>query len=395
MPWWMFPTALAAPPIVEIAPADGHEEVLPIVGGTPASAGTWPEVVALSTPTNFACSGILIAPDLVLTAGHCHFNLSHAQLDTTDHAVISGEVIDVATVTAHEDFFGTFDVAIVELVEPSTLPPPRLAIDCMADQLLQDGAEAVIVGFGATDLDGRVSTSILHEASVPVLDADCDDPSRGCHRELAPGGELLAGGEGIDTCTGDSGGPLYLFDQDGVPWLAATTSRAASPADTACGDGGIYVRLDAVVPWIEEVTGRRLLHPDCEGVNRAPFPPGQALEVALGGTVTGLVDATDPDADQNHTFTLETPPDYGFVQVGSSGLFTYHAPSNLVGPDRFTIRVEDDGYPPLAGTAIVDVEILPPQEERPRGGCGCTTPGFTSRLVTMLASIPLVTSRRR
>src|SRR5262245_43467687 len=42
----------------------------PVVGGTAVPPGKWPDAVAVLAPTA-ACTGTLIAPDVVLTAGHC------------------------------------------------------------------------------------------------------------------------------------------------------------------------------------------------------------------------------------------------------------------------------------------------------------------------------------
>src|SRR6188508_2660685 len=48
-----------------------EEHAVPIIGGTSAPAGKWPDTVAVLGPQS-ACSGTLIAPDVVLTAGHCY-----------------------------------------------------------------------------------------------------------------------------------------------------------------------------------------------------------------------------------------------------------------------------------------------------------------------------------
>ena len=42
-----------------------------IVGGVEASAGEFPFIVSLQRNGNHFCGGTLIAPDVVLTAGHC------------------------------------------------------------------------------------------------------------------------------------------------------------------------------------------------------------------------------------------------------------------------------------------------------------------------------------
>jgi MYXO-CTERM domain-containing protein len=79
----------------------------------------------------------------------------------------------------------------------------------------------------------------------------------GCQRAIAPRGEFMAGGSGVDACFGDSGGPVYLETADG-PALIGVVSRGMSVAGVPCGNGGIYVRADKVVSWVQSVTGARL-----------------------------------------------------------------------------------------------------------------------------------------
>jgi endonuclease G len=55
-----------------------------------------------------------------------------------------------------------------------------------------------------------------------------------------------------DTCTGDSGGPIYI--RDGQDWLlAGATSRATKGSVNNCGDGGVYVRVDRYLDWIDSI----------------------------------------------------------------------------------------------------------------------------------------------
>ena len=62
----------------------------------------------------------------------------------------------------------------------------------------------------------------------------------------------MAGGDGHDSCNGDSGGPAYIL-VDGGRKVAGLTSRATEGATNPCGEGGIYTRVDTQREFINGV----------------------------------------------------------------------------------------------------------------------------------------------
>lgn len=278
---WFAALAVAGPFDSDLTPDDplhvgprGGPDVPPtaIVGGVEAAPDAWPEVGAFLIRDLFRCTSVLVAPDLVVSAGHCETAGSIERfviLGTTDYTV-GGERLAVTQSWRPADYLERFDIALFELERDAAVEPVPLLWACEVDEALYDGVEATVVGFGATDLDAEQTTTLLHEATVFVEDADCSDLERGCRATVSPGGELRAGADDADTCVGDSGGPLYVDTANGRR-LAGITSRSALPASTECGNGGLYVRADALVEWIEAETGRALPRPAC--AEREPDPP--------------------------------------------------------------------------------------------------------------------------
>ena len=363
-----------------------------VVGGEEAPVGAWPDATAVANGWEVTCTGTLIAPDLVLTAGHCAEDLEYVVVGADDYEG-GGEQIGIDAVHEYPNSWVTYDVAVLELSAPAAALPRTLALDCLADDNLYDGAAVAIVGFGRTNSQGTETTTHLMEAFTTVRDADCSDLDRGCNAAVSPGGELIAGGDGVDSCTGDSGGPLYLAVPGG--WaLIGVTSRASAPADVPCGDGGIYVRADAVVDWIEAETGRVLPRPDCPG-NQPPRPSADALLTQVGETVSGRVSANDPDAGDAHTYVVTAPP-AGSVEFAADGSFAYTAP-DVPGVDAFTVTVTDDAEPPASAGLVVSITVepdsaAPDTDEEPEvGACGC----HESQFPAGLAPLALILGRRR
>jgi secreted trypsin-like serine protease len=225
-----------------------------IVGGT--ETRDFPDCVAVGSETGWCCSGTLIAPNVVLTAGHCDRSCASRVLIGSDIDSASAVVINVAEAVRHPDYNSggmhhDLTVLILER-DVGTVTPCRIA-----DAGAIDGAIYVrAVGFGNVDRNGSFGYGLKRQVDIPIASVSCsaitDPATYGCDADL----ELIAGQPFLnrDTCNGDSGGPVYI--RVGAEWhLAGATSRATDNSISRCGDGGIYVRVDRYLDWIRSVPG--------------------------------------------------------------------------------------------------------------------------------------------
>lgn len=262
-----------------------------IVGGSDVPPGKWPDTVAV-LGTNGSCTGTLIAPDVVLTAGHCaDIEPTTVVANTTDYSGSGGTRVGVVRTEAYPDWETTLDVAVVVLGQPITNVTPRRVGTSCTFQEFRSSTMVRIVGFGSTSMDGKAANSVLKEAMTQVTDPMCASSGVGCNMTVSPGGEFVAGGTGTaDSCFGDSGGPVYLDTERGSVVVGAV-SRGVNNSATPCGGGGIYVRTDVIVDWIEETTGKTIAKDACtaglEGDDSETGDEEPAGEDAYGGDVIG------------------------------------------------------------------------------------------------------------
>jgi secreted trypsin-like serine protease len=224
----------------------------PIVGGSAAAPGQWPDVVAVIGATG-TCSGTVIAPDAVLTAGHCaEIAPERIVAGTTDYTH-GGVAVAVAATLVYPSFSDSYDVAVLQLATPIPGVEPRTIASACTVGAFVAGTQVELVGYGLTDDAATGTNSVLHDATVAVTDPTCAS-SDGCRPAIAPGGEFAAGGDGVDSCDGDSGGPAYLATPRGAI-AVGVVSRGVGGAAQPCGDGGIYVRIDKIAGWLADVAG--------------------------------------------------------------------------------------------------------------------------------------------
>lgn len=368
------------------------------MGGSDAPAGKWPDVAAVNFAGQQGCTGTLIAPTVVLTAGHCNDpELDSVLVGTASLArAQDGELVEVARRIPYEstpgagDSFETMDLTVLVLARASTFAPRAVATG-WAKFDIKNGAEVTIAGYGGTNADSTIYVAELQEAVTTITDFDCST-SLGCNEPVKPAGELGAGGMGIDTCPGDSGGPLYLMTDYGA-FLAGATSRAYDDATTQCKDGGIYARPDKVVDWIEAAAG--------VPVARGPSPAADPIAVVRGHGAETQIVANDPTT-KSHDFAIATAPMHGAAKVRGDGRLRVCADPSFVGEDSVVVKVTDEHDSarslevriPIAATDGTPADSCDVDDFEGGGCCDSGGRAGSSALVG-LGLLMLVTRRRR
>ena len=232
-----------------------------VVGGRDAAPGAYPAVAEITFGSSFLCTGTLIAPKWVLTAGHCGSVTGAAVaspaawppqlIDVRIGSVTpgAGERVPVRRVIVNPNYLANvgYDIALLELSTPSTKAPAKV-VGAGGAGLWAPGTMETIVGFGTTSEGGDVADT-LQEAQVPVTtDAYCS----GAYSDFDASTMVCAGFPegGVDTCQGDSGGPMFGRDAAGALKVVGATSFGEGCARP--GKPGVYARVGDTVlrEWI-------------------------------------------------------------------------------------------------------------------------------------------------
>ncbi|XP_062992938.1 serine protease 27-like [Elgaria multicarinata webbii] len=241
----------------------GEPKISPkIIGGQPASPGSWPWQVLVFCP-KYLCGGSLIAEQWVLTAAHCFKKCNN----TSDYKVLLGayqlsnfsdSVIrsDVEQIEIHPDYYPltSADIALVKLKAPVEFTDYIHPISLLhsLEEVPMD-ADCWVTGWG--DIKYNVSLpdpQTLQELKVPLINRSaCNDLYT---IDLVMPGMLCAGYAegGKNAAEGDSGGPLVCKREGG--W----TQVGVVSWGTGCAEPkhpGVYTSVPAYFKWIQATTG--------------------------------------------------------------------------------------------------------------------------------------------
>jgi hypothetical protein len=186
--------------------------------GEPAAPCSWPTVVAVVGSE--LCTGTLIHPEIVLYSGTCGYD---------DKVIRFGEDASFPEREVEVEYCNPSpegDSAYCRLAQPITeLPITPLLIGCDFDQI-SEGDAAVLVGFGATELDMVGGQKHWGLTSLTAIDR-----TAGSFQLQDIGGAPFG-------CSGDAGAPVFVQLDDGSWRVAGVTSSTSD----SCTGGGTFVQ---------------------------------------------------------------------------------------------------------------------------------------------------------
>jgi hypothetical protein len=195
-------------------------------------------VVALTSAGRVLCTGVLVAPRLVLTAAHC----------TTERleVVFGAEVDDGSPLGAPPERFGVLghvehpefhrfhrDAALLVLERASGASPLTLTTEPVSI-----GTRARVVGFGFADWEDGTSEGSKRTGAVAISDVTEES------LRLAPSPS--------QPCAGDSGGPVLAGADERVIGVISSGDLLCRSYGTATPAGAI---AGFVAPFIEAMEG--------------------------------------------------------------------------------------------------------------------------------------------
>jgi len=273
-----------------------------IVGGRKAKIGEYPFMALLGYDSPnvagneifYVCGGSLINKKYVLTAAHCIDTGEGRPVEvvlgehvvgkdpdcnrrntTCNPPVIRRKIDPQRDIIVHANYSKDdgykHDIALIRLNDPVPLFQENPTISaanpiCLPwsednfAHFIANGDNATVAGWGRTFrrqtantnnnlLRNKVNVNHLQQLRVPIADDKCAKRKRW---GIDPTRQICAGGiKGKDSCSGDSGGPLFAREGTNDPW---TQVGLVSFGTNQCGVGapGVFTRVTFYLDWIKE-----------------------------------------------------------------------------------------------------------------------------------------------
>jgi secreted trypsin-like serine protease len=225
-----------------------------LVGGAQLAQGNVAQnVVLIRSARGARCTGIVLAPDIVLTAAHCTSDAT--ELTVYRSAEAGAESYKVIAVAAHPQYDArgyaksqaAVDLALLKLALPLSDPVPV----AMRDRVPLPGERFLVAGFGDAAAGTSAGLGALQTATLSVI----GEPSSLQLRLADPashGGAVA----GLGSCRGDSGGPVFEWSSGRFVLVGVLSWSNGPNMSTGCGGITGVTPIARRRQWIVKTTKR-------------------------------------------------------------------------------------------------------------------------------------------
>uniref|UniRef100_A0A182WF33 Peptidase S1 domain-containing protein n=1 Tax=Anopheles minimus TaxID=112268 RepID=A0A182WF33_9DIPT len=253
------------------------------LGGVRAFQGEFKHMAAIGWTRSdgkidYLCGGSLITWRFVLTAAHCAIDTSNIQPDTTrfGDTDLAGtdddeyaQQVPIERFIKHPQYRQSkryYDIALIKL-DKDVQSNFGVCFACVWREYDAPSDLLEAVGFGALGFGEKLSSTLQKVQLRPLDTTACAERIPTSRRQMPEGlreDQMCAHSETMDTCEGDSGGPLQteLHDVFGnvYPQLVGVVSFG-----TPCTQGstGVYTRVSSYLNWIEKEVNQSLSYEHC------------------------------------------------------------------------------------------------------------------------------------
>eukprot|EP01134_Creolimax_fragrantissima_P002886 CFRG2886T1 len=316
-------------------PADRGEDSDNVIFGGRLPSRRYPWLASLQKTNDndvdtfyHVCGGSLIHSQWILTAAHCTENIDRVCLGGENLQNLGNEFdcYEVERFVPHEQYVdGSFnnDIMLVKIRGKHEVDPIILNQDGF---FLTKGTKASLAGWGLTETSGNVASETLLALDVEIQDRRfCSVYGPPIPRPLPSSMICNVGVAGRGTCSGDSGGPLFISKENIQLGITSFGSN-----DCASGSPIVFTDARSFIEWIESRIQHQLpkdstchclnegvCQLDNTGINKCVCPfgfQGENCEINLS---TSLGCATQPCLNNGLCYPISTE---NFVCLCTTGL---------------------------------------------------------------------------
>ena len=383
-----------------------------IVGGEDTMAGEFPFVAKIIYGGyRVGCTGSLITPDKVLTAGHCvdrygggydlELSVGFGNIRTENPPLppptgAPGQY-RVEKILHPEYSTQENDIAILRLeTAVEDIQPVRILTLKEELQLAPSGSRlGVAVGWGSTHPSGsggELSGTLQTIADLPIYTAaDCqqviDDLREQGKRPQPPAIHekvLCAGEEGRATGTGDSGGPLLVQTPEGWAQVGVLSQVTRDPYPQTVTYMAQYTRTSHFLDWIFPTYRLHFAHSASGGEWTTDLA---LVNLSQSKTVEAEIEVFSQSGElrQEEQFTLQPSSAVEWELPAGEGIETggvvVSSPERLSGFLRF--RQEEGAAISVQSAPVSTAFLVPVSNRANRTGLAVFNPGDQEQTVTL------------